>query len=108
MSPLTGDDSAFPGREGWPRAAGLLRQTEGPTAGKKPLAAKNQRDHFPVSPKFMPSKQGVCSGRGKAGYGFLSAGDSQGTLACRCSSLGARTCETQAETQQLISCNAGR
>lgn len=37
--------------------------------GKKPLAAKNQRDRFLQSPKFMPLKQGVCSGSSKGGYG---------------------------------------
>lgn len=35
-------------------------------------------------------------------------GDMQGTPACRRSSLGVGTCETWAETHQLISCHTGR
>lgn len=76
--------------------------------GKKLLAATNWRDHFPMSPKCMPLKQGVCSGRGKVGGGLLAQGTHEGRLNARHSSLGGRTCESWAETQQLISCNAGQ
>lgn len=45
---------------------------------KKPLAAKNQRNRFPGSHRFMPLKRGVCSGRGKGGMGLPPHGTHKG------------------------------